>query len=126
MSYRRDSTVDNFQQHSQGVRIQVLREGDNTRFPKRGDKIHIHYVCKLMSTGEIVDDSRDRGPFPTEIGTGKVIKGWDEGIMRMSRGQKALLTISPNLAYGANGSPPNIPPNEHLQFEIELLEIFPC
>ncbi|KAF5337612.1 hypothetical protein D9758_014925 [Tetrapyrgos nigripes] len=55
-------------------------------------------------------------PFVTEIGVGKVIKGWDEG-------QKAVLTATQDYAYGARGFPPTIPPNSTLKFEVELLKI---
>ncbi|KAG9026497.1 FK506 binding protein proline rotamase rapamycin-binding protein [Tulasnella sp. JGI-2019a] len=70
------------------------------------------------------DSSRDRGkPFITEIGVGDVIQGWDEGVLKLSLGQKAILTCSPDYAYGPEGSPPVIPPNATLKFEVELLKI---
>lgn len=52
---------------------------------------------------------------------GQVIKGWDEGIKTMKKGEDALFTIPPEMAYGASGSPPTIPPNATLQFDVELL-----
>lgn len=55
------------------------------------------------------------------IGTGQVIKGWDIGIMSMRLGEKAELTIKPEFAYGAQGSPPTIPANSTLIFEVELI-----
>ncbi|KAG6885508.1 FK506 binding protein proline rotamase rapamycin-binding protein [Termitomyces sp. T159_Od127] len=87
------------------------------------DKVLIHYVGKLEN-GTKFDSSRDRGsPFETEIGVGKVIKGWDEGVPQLSVGQKAILTATPDYAYGARGFPPVIPPNSTLKFEVELLKI---
>lgn len=66
----------------------------------------------------------DRGqPFVTTIGTGSVIRGWDEGVPQMSLGEKAKLTITSDYAYGARGFPGLIPPNSTLIFEVELLKI---
>lgn len=92
-------------------------------FPKTGDKVTIHYVGTLEN-GDIFDSSRDRGiPFETEIGVGKVIKGWDEGVKKLSVGEKAKLTCTPDFAYGSRGFPPVIPPNATLTFEVELISI---
>jgi FK506-binding protein 1 len=83
----------------------------------------MHYVGTLLD-GKQFDSSRDRGsPFETEIGVGKVIKGWDEGVPRLSLGEKAILTATPDYAYGSRGFPPIIPPNSTLKFEVELLKI---
>ncbi|KAI5983484.1 hypothetical protein EDD15DRAFT_2315698 [Pisolithus albus] len=74
--------------------------------------------------GSKFDSSRDRGvPFETEIGVGKVIKGWDEGVLQLSLGEKANLIATPDYAYGARGFPPVIPANSTLKFEVELLKI---
>ncbi|KAN0087529.1 hypothetical protein V8E55_006150 [Tylopilus felleus] len=106
-----------------GCTIQKISNGDGVNFPKPGDKVTIHYIGRLLN-GTKVDSSRDRGiPFETEIGVGKVIKGWDEGVPKLSLGEKAILTISPDYAYGDRGFPPVIPPNSHLTFEVELLKI---
>ncbi|KAG5725820.1 hypothetical protein E4T56_gene2442 [Termitomyces sp. T112] len=106
-----------------GVTIDTIQPGDGVTFPKKGDKVLIHYVGKLEN-GTTFDSSRDRGsPFETEIGVGKVIKGWDEGVPQLSVGQKAVLTATPDYAYGARGFPPVIPPNSTLKFEVELLKI---
>ncbi|KAF8907663.1 peptidyl-prolyl cis-trans isomerase [Gymnopilus junonius] len=106
-----------------GVAIETLSPGDGVHFPKKGDKVKIHYVG-TFDTGKKFDSSRDRGEaFETVIGMGKVIKGWDEGVPQLSLGQKAILTVSPDYGYGAGGFPPIIPPNSTLKFEVELLGI---
>ncbi|KAF9221646.1 peptidyl-prolyl cis-trans isomerase [Gyrodon lividus] len=106
-----------------GVTIVSISPGDGVNFPKRGDKVTIHYVGTLVD-GKKFDSSRDRGlPFETEIGVGKVIKGWDEGVPQLSLGQKAILTATSDFAYGDRGFPPVIPPKATLNFEVELLKI---
>ncbi|KAG8981647.1 FK506 binding protein proline rotamase rapamycin-binding protein [Tulasnella sp. JGI-2019a] len=106
-----------------GVQVETIQPGDGKTFPKEGDTVTIHYVGTLLN-GKKFDSSRDRGkPFITEIGVGDVIQGWDEGVLKLSLGQKAILTCSPDYAYGPEGSPPVIPPNATLKFEVELLKI---
>jgi FK506-binding protein 1 len=106
-----------------GVSIERLSPGDGKTFPRKGDAVTIHYVGTLRN-GKKFDSSRDRGePFQTEIGVGRVIKGWDEGVPQLSLGEKAVLTITPDYGYGPRGFPPVIPPNSDLVFEVELLAI---
>jgi len=83
-------------------------------------------VGTIVSDGSTFGSSLVRGaPFVTEIGVGKAIKGWDEGVLQLTQGSKAILKVSPDYAYGARGFPPVIPPNAALEFEVELLEIKP-
>ncbi|KAK6039268.1 peptidyl-prolyl cis-trans isomerase, FKBP-type, partial [Cooperia oncophora] len=90
-------------------------------FPKTGQTVTCHYVLTLQN-GKKVDSSRDRGsPFKFKIGKGEVIKGWDQGVAQMSVGQRAKLTISPDLGYGSGGVPGAIPPNSTLIFDVELI-----
>jgi len=90
--------------------------------PQRGSMVTAHYRGMLMN-GKQFDSSYDRGqPIQLPIGVGQVIKGWDEALMDMGKGEKRLLIIPPDLAYGAQGRPPVIPPNSILIFEVELVD----
>ena len=91
---------------------------------KKGDTVDVHYTGWLKN-GTKFDSSRDRGkPFEVEsVGFAKVILGWNEGLVGMKEGGKRKLILPPELAYGASGSPPVIPPNATLIFEIEVLKV---
>ncbi|KAK2406123.1 70 kDa peptidyl-prolyl isomerase [Trifolium repens] len=105
----------------QGLKKKLLKEGEGWDTPDVGDEVYVHYTGTLLD-GTKFDSSRDRGtPFNFKLGQGQVIKGWDEGIKTMKKGENALFTIPPELAYGESGSPPTIPPNATLQFDVELL-----
>jgi len=93
-------------------------------FPKAGDKLHMHYTGTLKDGGKQFDSSRDRGQlFSFTIGVGQVIKGWDEGVIQMSLGERAVLDISSDMGYGASGAGGDIPPNADLLFDVELVKI---
>mmetsp|Transcript_703 Transcript_703/g.1678 ORF Transcript_703/g.1678 Transcript_703/m.1678 type:complete len:130 (-) Transcript_703:773-1162(-) len=107
-----------------GVEKEVISKGDETTFPKVRDLLTMHYTGTLTENGKQFDNSFSRGkPFIFLIGAGQVIKGWDEGVMKMSLGEKAKLQISSDYGYGARGAPGAIPPNSDLTFEVELLAI---
>eukprot|EP00992_Anisonema_acinus_P007811 TRINITY_DN3808_c0_g1_i1.p1 TRINITY_DN3808_c0_g1~~TRINITY_DN3808_c0_g1_i1.p1 ORF type:complete len:110 (+),score=23.28 TRINITY_DN3808_c0_g1_i1:33-362(+) len=107
-----------------GVTKETRSAGDGRTFPKKGDNLTMHYTGTLASNGQKFDSSVDRGrPFQFQIGVGQVIKGWDEGVMQMSLGEKALLKITSDFGYGARGAGGVIPPNADLNFEVELLKI---
>jgi FKBP-type peptidyl-prolyl cis-trans isomerase FkpA len=95
--------------------------------PKTGQTCVMHYTGWLYQNGvkgKKFDSSVDRGqPFEFPIGTGRVIKGWDEGVASMKVGGKRTLIIPPALGYGASGAGGVIPPNATLMFDVELLSV---
>ena len=128
--------------------VEVLEEvqpGDGKRFPKTGDKVVVHYTGSLRSaapeapgcssdhrvctpcrrsSGKVFDCSRERGhAFTFQLGVGRVIKGWDDGVSKLSIGQRVKLLIPWADAYGEKGQPPRIPPRADLIFDVELKNI---
>ncbi|CAN9399283.1 unnamed protein product [Alternaria sp. RS040] len=109
-----------------GVQKTILSEG-NGPSPQKGDKVTMEYTGWLKTSngdkGKQFDSTTGRGPFQTPIGVGRVIKGWDEGVVQMKLGEKAKLDISSDFAYGSQEFPGLIPPNSDLIFEVELKKI---
>lgn len=109
-----------------GLQYRDIKEGTGEK-PKKGQTCVMHYTGWLWENGakgKKFDSSVDRGePFDFPIGTGRVIKGWDEGVLSMKVGGKRELLIPPNLGYGSRGAGRIIPPNATLLFEVELLKI---
>lgn len=105
-----------------GIQIKTLVLGDGKNFPKRGNTVIVHYTGKLED-GARFDSSRDRNEaFEFILGAGQVIRGWEEGIAQMSKGQLCEMNLTPDYAYGVEGFPPSIPGNTSLIFEIELID----
>jgi FKBP-type peptidyl-prolyl cis-trans isomerase len=90
---------------------------------KIGDTAVVHYRGMLQNGKEFDSSYKRNEPFSVTLGTGQVIKGWEEGIPGMKIGGKRKLTIPPSLGYGEQGAPPSIPPNATLIFEVELVDI---
>ena len=109
-----------------GLQIEDTKVGTGAT-PKTGQTCVMHYTGWLYENGakgKKFDSSVDRGqPFDFPIGTGRVIKGWDEGVATMQVGGKRTLIIPPALAYGVRGAGGVIPPNATLIFEVELLDV---
>ena len=105
-----------------GLKITELKVGEGAEAAS-GQTVQVHYRGTLEN-GKQFDASYDRGtPFNFPLGAGRVIKGWDEGVVGMKVGGKRKLVIPPDLAYGSRGAGGVIPPNATLVFEVELLDV---
>ena len=107
---------------SSGLQYWDVKVGTGAEAAKEGSKVKVHYTGWLTS-GKKFDSSVGSQPFEFTIGRGEVIKGWDEGIAGMKVGGKRQLRIPPNLAYGLDGHPPQIPPNSTLIFDVQLVSV---
>jgi FKBP-type peptidyl-prolyl cis-trans isomerase len=102
--------------------LYVVRVPGEGSTPKFGREVIAHYDGRLLD-GTPFDSSYSRGvPFTFRLGTGAVIKGWDEAFLTMHKGEKRTLIVPHWLGYGAAGRPPTIPPNATLVFEVELID----
>jgi peptidylprolyl isomerase len=105
-----------------GLKYQELKVGEGAT-AKTGDVVEVHYTGKLAANDKQFDSSVGKDPLGFQLGAGKVIKGWDEGVAGMKVGGKRKLIIPSKLAYGARGYKPVIPPDADLVFEVELLRV---
>jgi FKBP-type peptidyl-prolyl cis-trans isomerase len=105
-----------------GLRYVVRNPGTGDTTPRLGDEVIAHYDGRLLD-GTGFDSSYKRGaPYTFRVGTGSVIRGWDEAFVTMKKGEKRTLIIPYWLAYGEKGRAPTIPPKATLVFEVELLD----
>jgi peptidyl-prolyl cis-trans isomerase A (cyclophilin A) len=103
-----------------GLKYVVVAEGEGDT-PAAGAMVKVHYTGKLLD-GTKFDSSIDRGtPIDFPVGQGRVIKGWDEALLAMKKGEKRVLIIPANLGYGPSGRGP-IPPNATMVFDVELID----
>ncbi len=110
------------QQNANPLKIEISKQGLGPE-AKNGDTVLVHYTGTLED-GTKFDSSFDRGmPFSFTLGAGRVIQGWEFGVLGMRTGEKRKLTIAPELAYGEKGAGNMIPPNATLIFEVELIGI---
>jgi FKBP-type peptidyl-prolyl cis-trans isomerase FkpA len=115
--------------HPSGLQYDDITVGSGEE-AKAGQHVKVHYTGWLYdpmakdSRGKKFDSSKDRGqPFSFGLGGGQVIRGWDEGVQGMKVGGTRVLTIPPEMGYGARGAGGVIPPNATLVFEVELLGV---
>ena len=103
------------------IEEELLGKGEEAR---EYNKVTVHYTGYLEN-GKVFDSSLNNGraPFSFTLGTGSVIKGWDEGLKGMKVGGKRKLVIPPNMGYGEQGAGNVIPPNATLIFDVELVDI---
>lgn len=117
-----DTYFTGFEKAASGLEYKVVEEGFGVK-PKAGQKIKAHYSGYLLS-GKKFDSSYDRkSPLAFEVGIGRVIKGWDEALLDMKVGEKRVLRIPSNLAYGSRGAGNVIPPDATLVFFVELVTL---
>lgn len=118
--YAKDNKL-NATETESGLFIAVIQEGTGQQ-AQQGDNVSVHYTGKLLN-GKVFDSSVERGaPIRFMVGVGQVIPGWDEGIMTMKVGEKAIFLIPSPLAYGERDMG-EIPANSPLIFEVELVDI---
>lgn len=114
------STIDVSSAQDGGCMKIIKEEGKSESTPSFGSEVTVHYTGTLLD-GTQFDSSRGRGEFKFTLGQGQVIKGWDDGVKSMKKGERADFTLKPEYAYGEAGSPPKIPANATLCFDIELI-----
>lgn len=103
-----------------GLQYVVEKEGTG-KSPKADDQVTVHYTGRLLN-GKVFDSSVSRGE-PATFPLNRVIPGWTEGLQLMKEGGKTVFFIPSDLAYGANGAGPDIPPHSTLIFEVELIKV---
>lgn len=106
-----------------GLVAQELKVGNGAE-ARPGKKVQVYYEGRLKSNNKVFDSAKAGKGFKFGLGKGEVIKGWDLGITGMKVGGKRRLVIPPTLAYGSAGSPPVIPQNATLIFDVELKNVF--
>ncbi len=116
------SLGEGFEKTNSGLRYKITEKGTGPQ-PKKGDVVVVHYT-EMFTDGKVFDSSIERkNPIDFPVGKGRVISGWDEGIMLLNEGAKARFVIPSHLAYGASGAGGVIPPNATLVFDVELVKV---
>jgi FK506-binding protein 3 len=106
----------------------IIKTGDKTRFPGKGDEVECYYTGKL-DNGKVFDSNMEadkkgvKKPLKFKVGIGKVIRGWDEALLTMSVGEVAEVIIQPEWAYGKKGVEGKVPPGATLTFQVELVSL---
>lgn len=105
------------------VNMDKVIEGDGKTIPRKGNIVTVDYIGYAQD-GRKFDSTYDRKkPFKFRVECGEVIKGWDMGIIQMSKGERSKMTIPPSLAYGSKGFPGLIDGDQYITFEVQLLDV---
>ncbi|MBP9690209.1 MAG: FKBP-type peptidyl-prolyl cis-trans isomerase [Bacteroidia bacterium] len=106
-----------------GLKYLVVEKGTSSVKAEKGVMVDVHYTG-FLENGKVFDSSHERlNPISFQLGTGSVIRGWDEGIELMHIGDKLRLIIPSDLGYGAHGAGTDIPPHATLIFDVELMNV---
>lgn len=119
-----DSLAEGFTKTKSGLRYKITKEVKNGKKPKSGQTVSVYYEG-MLPNGDTFDkrlEEDGQEPIKFEVGTGRVIPGWDEGLQLLKEGEEARFIIPPELAYGERGAGP-IPPNSVLIFDVKLAKI---
>lgn len=107
-----------------GLQYRIVRAGPKDRpTAKAGDEVKVHYEGKLLD-GRVFDSSYEQGA-PAVFTVGELVAGWNEALQLMRPGDEMTLWVPPELGYGEEGAPPQIPPNSVLVFRMEMLDVLP-
>ena len=107
-----------------GLQYRIVRAGPKDRpTAKEGDEVKVHYEGKLLD-GRVFDSSYQQGA-PAVFTVGQLVAGWNEALQLMRPGDEMMLWVPPELGYGEEGAPPDIPPNSVLVFRMEMLDVLP-
>ncbi|MFK8265611.1 peptidylprolyl isomerase [Capnocytophaga cynodegmi] len=116
------SETEGFEKTESGLFYKITNQG-NGKKAKAGDEVAVHYTGMLLDKTVFDSSYRRNQPLTFTVGVGRVIEGWDEGILLLREGDKARFVIPPDLAYGSQGAGGIIPPNAPLIFDVELVKI---
>jgi FKBP-type peptidyl-prolyl cis-trans isomerase FkpA len=124
-TYIKDNNLD-AKKTASGLYYVIEKQGDGPKV-EAGKNVTVNYTGKLLD-GKAFDSNVDPQfnhvqPFEVQVGVGRVIKGWDEGLMLFNKGGKGKLIIPSSLGYGSRGAGANIPPNSILVFDVEIVDI---
>jgi FKBP-type peptidyl-prolyl cis-trans isomerase len=125
-AYAKGEKTDAWTTTSSGLKYIILEKGGTGRKPQKGEFIAANYYGLLADTGKMFDSSYKRGRivnFAVGKGGAGIMKGWDEGLQLMEKGDKAVFLMPSELAYGSQGIPDYVPPDANLIFYIDLLDI---